>query len=67
MLEYRGNEGEIMAPVTIDRAIENAAASSKMEGIIIDENMKSLIKKVIEGNLSIEEAFSLINNNISGE
>ncbi|MBQ6264028.1 MAG: antitoxin VbhA family protein [Clostridia bacterium] len=56
-----------MAPVTIDRAIENAAASSKMEGIIIDENMKSLIKKVIEGNLSIEEAFSLINNNISGE
>ena len=67
MLKYKGNEGEIMAPVTIDRAIENAAASSKMEGIIIDENMKSLIKKVIEGNLSIEEAFSLINNNIHGE
>ena len=67
MLEYKGNEGEIMAPVTIDRAIENAAASSKMEGVIIDDNMKSLIKMVIEGNLSLEEAFSLINNNTSGD
>ncbi len=56
-----------MAPVTIDRAIENAVASAKMEGIIIDENMKSLIKKVIEGNLSIEEALSLINKNNSGD
>ena len=39
MLEYRGNEGEIMAPVTIDRAIENAAVSSGMEGIIIDDRV----------------------------
>ena len=67
MLEYRGNEGEIMAPVTIDRAIENAAVSSGMEGIIIDDNMKSLIKKVIEGKITMEEAFSLINNNKNGD
>ena len=67
MLEYKGNEGEIMAPVTIDRAIENAAVSSSMEGIIIDDNMKSLIKKVIEGKITMEEAFSLINNNKNGD
>ena len=54
-------------PITDDEAVNAFMYLSKMEGIIIDENMKSLIKKVIEGNLSIEEAFSLINNNISGE
>ena len=66
MLEYRRNEGEIMAPVTIDRAIENAVVSTNMEGFRLGEEQKELIKKITLGEITLEEVINQIRQKYNG-
>ena len=66
MLKYRGNEGEVMAPVTIDRAIENAVASTNMEGFHLGEEQKELIKKITLGEITLEEVINQIRQKYNG-
>lgn len=49
-----------MAPMTIDRAIENAVVSTNMEGFAIGEEQKQLIKSIISGEITLEEALAQI-------
>ncbi len=66
MLEYKGNEGEIMAPVTIDRAIENAVVSTNMEGFHLGEEQKELIKQITLGKVTLEEVIEQIKQKYNG-
>ena len=66
MLKYKGNEGEIMAPVTIDRAIENAVVSTNMEGFRLGEEQKELIKKITLGEITLEEVINQIRQKYNG-
>lgn len=50
-----------MAPMSIDRAVENAAVSLKMEGFNVEAEQKQMIKKIISGEISLQEALSIIN------
>ena len=49
-----------MAPMTIDRAIENAVVSTNMEGFALGEEQKQLIKSIISGEITLEEALAQI-------
>lgn len=60
MIEYQQTEGDIMAPMTIDRAIENAVVSTNMEGFALGEEQKQLIKSIISGEITLEEALAQI-------
>ena len=66
MLKYKENEGEIMAPVTIDRAIENAVASTNMEGFHLGKEQKELIKQIALGKVTLEEVVEKIKQKYNG-
>lgn len=47
-----------MAPMTTERAIENAAASMRMEGFTVGEEQKDLMRRILNGELTMEEALA---------
>lgn len=49
-----------MAPMTLDRAIENAVVSTNMEGFALGEEQKQLIKSIISGEITLEDALAQI-------
>lgn len=49
-----------MAPMTIDRAIENAVVSTNMEGFALGEEQKEIIKKLALGEITIEKVIEQI-------
>jgi hypothetical protein len=46
--------------MSIDKAIENSAASVEMEGFRIDEQCKDWCRKLLNGELSMEEYIVLV-------
>lgn len=52
-----------MKPMTIERAVNNAIVSTQMEGFVITEEMKSLIIKLINKEITLDEALKQLNNN----
>ena len=46
--------------MSIDKAIENSAASVEMEGYSIDEQCKDWCRKLLKGELTMEEYIVLV-------
>ena len=46
--------------MSIDRAIKNAAASMEIEGYLIDEQCKDWCRKLLQGELTMEEYIVLV-------
>lgn len=46
--------------MSIDKAIENSAASVAMEGYLIDEQCKEWCRKLLQGELTMEEYIVLV-------
>ena len=46
--------------MSIDKAIENAAASVEMEGYVIDNECKDWCRKLMLGEISMEDYISLV-------
>ena len=47
--------------MTIERAIDNAIASTEMEGFVITNEQKSLIERLMHGDISLNDALKTIN------
>lgn len=50
-----------MTAMTIERAVDNAIASTKMEGFAITEKHKELIMKLMKKEITLEEALKELN------
>lgn len=48
--------------MSIDKAIENSAASVEMEGYTIDDECKAWCRKLLQGELSMDEYIVLVKN-----
>lgn len=46
--------------MSIDKAIENAVASIEMEGYHIDEKSKELCKRLLSGEITMEEYIEIV-------
>ena len=46
--------------MSIDKAINNAAASVEMEGFIIDEQCKEWCRQVLENKITMEQYIQLV-------
>lgn len=49
-----------MQKVTIEQSLENAVASSKMEGLVPTEEDLKLIRKYVSGKITHEEFLNII-------
>lgn len=47
--------------MTLDRALSNAIISTEMEGFVITDEHRSLIEKILPGEISINEALKQLN------
>ncbi len=50
-----------MTAMTIERAVDNAIASTRMEGFAITEKNKELIMKLMKKEITFEEALKELN------
>ena len=48
--------------MSIDRAIQNAAASVEMEGYLIDEQCKDWCRQLLNNEITMEEYIELVKN-----
>ena len=48
--------------MSIDKAIENAAASLQMEGFEVEEKSKELVKQVLEKKISLDQYINIVKN-----
>ncbi len=48
-------------PMTIERAMENAIASTEMEGFVVTDEQRKLMRRVLEKEISLKEAISVLN------
>lgn len=46
--------------MSIDKAIENSAASVEMEGFVIDDQCKNWCRQLLQGELTLEEYIILV-------
>lgn len=53
------NKAEVRT-MSIDKAIENSAASVEMEGYKIDEQCKDWCRKLLQGEITMEEYIVLV-------
>lgn len=62
-------EGEHMAVrvMTKERALNNAIASTQMEGFVVSVEQRDLLEKVLNGELSLKRALEHINDKYVGE
>lgn len=51
-----------MKPMTIERAVNNAIVSTQMEGFVITEEMKRLIIKLMNKEITLDEALKRLND-----
>lgn len=49
-----------MSEKQIEQSIKNASASLLMEGFVVDEQVKAWCKKLLSGQITIEEYISLV-------
>lgn len=50
--------------MSIEKAIENSAASVVMEGYVVDEQCKEWCRKVLQGELTMEEYIVLLKRRV---
>ena len=48
--------------MTVERAVNNAIVSTQMEGFIITEEMKEFIIKLMNNEITLDEALKQLNN-----
>ena len=51
-----------MKPMTIERAVNNAIVSTQMEGFVITEEIKKLIVKLMDEEITLDEALKQLND-----
>ena len=51
-----------MKPMTIERAVNNAIVSTQMEGFVITEEIKKLIVKLMNEEITLDEALKQLND-----
>lgn len=51
-----------MKPMTIERAVNNAIVSTQMEGFVITEEIKKLIVKLMNKEITLDEALKQLND-----
>ena len=51
-----------MKPMTIERAVNNAIVSTQMEGFVITEEIKKLIDKLMNEEITLDEALKQLND-----
>ena len=51
-----------MKPMTIERAVNNAIVSTQMEGFVITEEIKKLIVKLMNVEITLDEALKQLND-----
>ncbi len=49
-----------MAQMTPERAVDNAIASTKMEGFVVTEEHRELIMKLMSGEITLDDAFKTL-------
>lgn len=55
-----------MGQVSIERALNNAVASTNMEGFDLGEDQKELLRQIITGKKTLEEAIEQIRRKYNG-
>jgi len=55
-------QGDIMTAMTIERAVDNAIASTEMEGFTITEKHRELIIKLMKKEITLDKAIKELNN-----
>lgn len=51
-----------MKPMAIERAVNNAIVSTQMEGFVITEEIKKLIVKLMNEEITLDEVFKQLND-----
>lgn len=51
-----------MKPMAIERAVNNAIVSTQMEGFVITEEIKKLIVKLMNEEITLDEALKQLND-----
>ena len=51
-----------MKPMTIERAVNNTIVSTQMEGFVITEEIKKLIVKLMNEEITLDEALKQLND-----
>ena len=51
-----------MKPMTTERALNNAIVSTQMEGFVITEEIKKLIVKLMNEEITLDEALKQLND-----
>ena len=51
-----------MKPMTTERAVNNAIVSTQMEGFVITEEIKKLIVKLMNVEITLDEALKQLND-----
>ena len=51
-----------MKPMTTERAVNNAIVSTQMEGFVITEEIKKLIVKLMNEEITLDEALKQLND-----
>lgn len=49
-----------MAEMTPERAVDNAIASTKMEGFVVTDEHRELIMKLMSGEITTDDAFEVL-------
>lgn len=58
-------QGDIMTAMTIERAVDNAIASTEMEGFTITEKHRELIIKLMKKEITLDKAIKELNKKSS--
>ncbi|MGN0668915.1 MAG: antitoxin VbhA family protein [Oscillospiraceae bacterium] len=47
--------------MTLERAMKNAIVSTEMEGFVVTEEQRELMKKVLNNEITLKEAIAVLN------
>ena len=53
-----------MQTMTAERALNNAIISTQMEGLVVTEEQKELIIKLMNREITLDEALNQLNSNL---
>lgn len=53
--------------MTKERALNNAIVSTRMEGVLVSDEQRAMLEKVLNGELSLKKALEQINDKYVGE
>ena len=56
------NKNECIQAMTVEREVNNALVSTKMEGFVITEEIKKLIVKLMDEEITLDEALKQLND-----